>query len=54
MRGALEGAFEGGDEAGVLVGDHQLDPGQATLLQVGEEAAPEHLVLGVADVEAPQ
>jgi hypothetical protein len=35
VRGALEGALERGDQAGVLVGDHQLDPGQAALLEVG-------------------
>jgi hypothetical protein len=49
---ALEGPLEGGDEAGVLVGDHQLDTAQAAFLQVGQERPPEHFVLGVADVEA--
>ena len=43
---------QGGDQAGVLVGDHQLDPVQAALLQRAQEAAPEHLVFGVADVDA--
>ena len=32
----------------MLVGDHQLHPGQATLFQAGHEALPEHLVLAVA------
>ena len=49
---ALEDPAEGGDQAGVLVGDDQPHPGQAALLQGAQEAAPEHLVLGVADVEA--
>ena len=40
------------DQAGVLVGDDQPHPGQAALLRRGQEAAPEHLVLAVADVEA--
>src|SRR3954449_8854040 len=51
VRGALEGPLEGGDEAGVLVGDHQPHSAESTLLQVGEEGPPEHLVLTVADVE---
>ena len=36
----------------MLVGDHQAHPGQAALLQPGQEAPPEHLVLAVADVQA--
>jgi hypothetical protein len=52
MGRALEAAFEGGDEAGVLVGDDEPNPGQAASFERGEEAAPEHLVLAVADVEA--
>jgi hypothetical protein len=52
VSGALEGPFERRDQAGVLVGDHQLDPGQAALLQPGQQRPPEHLVLAVADVEA--
>ena len=41
-----------GHQAGVLVGDDQLHPGQAALLEAEQEAAPERLVLAVADVEA--
>ena len=52
MRRALEGARQRRDQAGVLVGDDQLDPGQATLLESAEEPAPEHLVFTVADVDA--
>ena len=47
----LETAAQRRDEAGVLVGDDQLDPVQAALLEGGEEPAPEHLVLAVADVQ---
>ena len=36
----------------MLVGDDQPDPGQAAFLQGAQEAAPKHLVLGVADVDA--
>jgi len=50
--GALEGALERGDEAAVLVGDDQPHPGQAAPLEGGQEAAPEHLVLAVAHVQA--
>ena len=50
--GALEGPLERLDQAGVLVADDQPHPAQAALLQRGQEAAPEHLVLAVADVEA--
>jgi hypothetical protein len=49
--GALEAAFEGSHETGVLVGDDQPHPREATAFQRGEEAAPEHLVLAVAHVE---
>jgi hypothetical protein len=52
VRWALEGPLERGDEAGVLVGDHHLHASQTAVLQIGEEASPEDLVLGVADVEA--
>lgn len=51
VAGALEGPPERGDQAGVLVTDHELDPTQAALLQRGEEAAPEGLFLAVAHVE---
>jgi hypothetical protein len=36
----------------VLVGDDQLHPGQATLLQGAQKPAPKHLVLRIADVDA--
>jgi len=53
---SLEAASQGLDQPGVLVGDDQLHPGQSALLQRGEEAAPECLVLpdfwAVPDVEA--
>ena len=45
-------AAQRGDQPGVLVGDDQPDPGQAALLQPGQERPPEHLVLAVADVQA--
>ncbi len=45
VAGALHGPADGGDEAGVLVGDDQAHPGQATVFEVGEELAPERLVL---------
>jgi hypothetical protein len=45
--GALEAAAQRGDQAGVLVGDHQPDPGQAAGLQVGQERPPERLLLAV-------
>jgi hypothetical protein len=46
--GALEAAAQGGDQAGVLVGDHQADPGQASATQVGQKRPPERLLLAVA------
>ena len=52
MPHTLEDAAQGGDEAGVLVGDDQPDAVQATLFQGAEEPAPKHLVLGVADIQA--
>ena len=52
MPGSLERPAQGGDQAGVLVGDDQADTAQAALAQGLEEAAPEHLVFGVADVQA--
>ena len=52
MPDVLEDPAQGGDEAGVLVGDDQPDTVQATLLERAEELAPEHLVFGVADVQA--
>ena len=33
------------------VGDHQAHPGQAAVDEAGEELAPEHLVLRVADID---
>ncbi len=40
------------DQPGMLVTDDQSDTGQAASLQLSEEAAPEHLVLTVPDIEA--
>ena len=39
-------------QPGVGVGDDQLHAGQAALDQAAQEAAPERLGLGLADVEA--
>jgi len=50
--GALEAAAQRGDQAGVLVGDHQAHPGQAPAAQVGQERPPERLFLAVPDGEA--
>ena len=44
--------FKRGDQAGVLVGDDQPHTAQAAALQSRQEAAPEHLVLAVAHVQA--
>ena len=52
MGGALERAAQGGDEAGVLVGDHQAHTAQPAGLERAQEATPEHFVFGVADVAA--
>jgi hypothetical protein len=53
---ALPGAAEHlGDrllQAGVSIGDDQSDTGQSALDQAAQEAAPERLRLGLADVEA--
>ncbi len=53
MGHALEAAPQRLDQSRLLVGDDQLHPGQATLLERGHEPSPEHLVLAVTDVEAP-
>lgn len=42
----------GGDQTTVLVGDDQSYPGHAAFAQCAEEPALEHLVLGVADIDA--
>ena len=52
VAGALEGPLQGLHEPGVLVADDEPDAVQAALLQGGQEAAPERLVLAVADVES--
>ena len=52
MTGALEAAAQGGDETGVLIGDHQLHPAEPTRPQRPQELAPEHFLFGVADVAA--
>jgi hypothetical protein len=51
VRGALEGPLEGLHESGVLVADDQPHPGQSALLERGQEATPERLVLTVPDIE---
>mgnify|MGYP000432239854 CR=1 FL=1 len=50
-RGALEHAGDGGLQAGVGVGDHQLDAVEATVTEGTQKAGPEHLVFGVGDIE---
>ncbi len=52
MRGALERLGERGDQSGVLIGDHQLHPGEPTGAERAQEAPPERLSFGVADVAA--
>ncbi len=51
MPHTVEGACDRGHQAGVLIGDDELHSGQASALQMGEELAPEHLVLAVADIQ---
>jgi hypothetical protein len=48
--GALKATLDSFNQPGMCIGDHEADPGEATLDQVGEELAPERLVLRVADV----
>jgi hypothetical protein len=36
----------------VLVGDHQLDAVEAAFIQGAQEAAPEHLIFGIARIDA--
>ena len=52
MPGALEAAPQRLDQAGVLIADHQSHAGQPAPFQRGQEAAPERLVLAVADIAA--
>ena len=52
MGGPLEAAPDGVHQPGVLVRNDQLHAGEASGAQGPQEATPEHLVFGVADVEA--
>jgi hypothetical protein len=52
MDGTLQAAPNGRHQPGVLVRDHQLDPGQAPDLELAQESPPEGLVLGVAELES--
>ena len=52
MTNTLDHPAQGGHQPGVLVRDHQPDPAQAAFPQGPQERPPEHLVLGVADVQA--
>ena len=47
----MEAAADRFDQPGVGVGDHQPHAGQAAVGELGEELAPERLVLRVADVD---
>jgi hypothetical protein len=50
--GVKQGGGDGGFQAGVRVGDHQLNPVQATGFQATQERGPERPGLAVSDVEA--
>ena len=52
VAGPLQDAAQCGYQAAVLVGDHQLGALEAAFLQGAQEAAPKHLVFGVADIDA--
>ena len=47
-----EDAVGGGLQASVVVGDHQLDAGEAAVLERAEEVEPEGFGLGAADLHA--
>ena len=49
---SLEAAPDGAHQSGVLVRDDQLHVGESPGAQLPQKAPREHLVLGVADVEA--
>ena len=50
--GALELHLHGLDQPTVVVGDDQIDAGQATAFEPGEEVHPRALTLAVADLQA--
>src|SRR5215207_5547482 len=52
VAGPLQDAAQCGYQAAVLVGNHQLGAVQAAFLQGAQEAAPKHLILGVAHIDA--
>jgi len=52
VRRALQAAAQRRDQPGMLVGDHQPDPGQAPSAQVGQKCPPERLLLAVAHGQA--
>ena len=52
MAGALQHPAQGSDQPGVLVGDDQAHPGEATAAQRAQKAPPERFVFAVAHVEA--
>ena len=52
LPGAAEDLRDRGLQAGVRVGDGQLDADQAALDQASEEVGPERLGLGLADIDA--
>jgi hypothetical protein len=45
VAGSLERAAQGGDQAGVLVGDHQADTAETSCLERAQEPTPERLIL---------
>jgi hypothetical protein len=52
MAGSMKAAAQGGDEPGVLIGDHQLHTAETACFQRAQEATPERLLVAVADVAA--
>ena len=50
--GAGEHSWDRGLQPGVSVGDDEAHPAEATVLEAAQECGPEHLVLGVADIDA--
>lgn len=52
MGAALQTTPQGRHQPGVLVGDDQAHALQPSFAQAGQKAPPEHLVLGITDIEA--
>ncbi len=52
MARTLERPTERSDQPGVLIGDHEAQATKAAQAQRREEPALEHLILGVADIDA--